>query len=264
MKSTARTPKSTPPSRSDAAAVTAAPGSERGAARIAAAYVDFVGAELGALADPVRARQMAAYMKTTMPFYGVAQPEREPVFRQMVQAMPIQNAETYEAVVSALWRQPHREDKYAALTVAQSFDGFVTPDRLPLYERMVREGGWWDLVDEIAGHLVSPLQRRHRAIVRAVMDRWIADADMWVRRAALLSQLGHKSGTDPEQLFDYCLRCAPEKAFFIRKAIGWALRDYSYASPEAVYAFLEQHRAQLSPLSVREGAKQLARSGWDL
>ena len=88
-----------------------------------------------------------------------------------------------------------------------------------------------------------------------------ADADLWVRRAALLSQIRHKEVTDERQLFAHCLRCAPDQAFFIRKAIGWALRDYSYTAPHSVRDFLLAHRGRLSGLSFREGAKQLIRTG---
>ena len=219
---------------------------------------------LAAYADRRRAKEMARYMKTDMPFYGVPQPEREPVMRDVMKRYAIPDAATYEAVVAALWGLKHREEKYAALGVAIGKKQFITMASLPLYERLIREGAWWDLVDEVATHLISPLHKRERAQMRPIMDGWIGDDDMWIRRSAILSQIGHKHDTDADQLFGYCLHCAAEKEFFIRKAIGWALRDFSYAAPEAVNAFLTEHRDALSGLSYREGAKQLVRSGWTL
>ena len=94
-----------------------------------------------------------------------------------------------------------------------------------------------------------------------MMDEWISDPDFWIRRSAILSQLRHKKETDSKRLFSYCLAQADETEFFIRKGIGWALREYSYANPDAVKKFLLNNRKRLSNLSFREGAKQLVKSG---
>ena len=204
---------------------------------------------------------MAAYLKTSMPFYGVMKPDRAPIHQQMKKRFAPSNRRAYEAGVRALWRLPHREEKYAAIVFARQSDVFITADSLPLYERMIREGAWWDLVDDIAVNLAGRAQYKQRPLVRPIMRLWIDDEDLWIRRAALLSQNRHKEKTDPQQLFQHCLRRADEKEFFIRKAIGWALRDYSYTAPEAVRDFLLAHRERLSGLSFREGAKRLTRAG---
>jgi len=204
---------------------------------------------------------MAAYMKTQMPFYGIQKPARVPVLREMKKRFPPQTRRDYETAVLALWRLPHREEKYAALEFAALWPDFVTAASLALYEKLIREGAWWDLVDPAATALVGRALRKERPTVRQAMDKWIDDEDFWIRRAALLSQIGHKEKTNQRQLFRYCLRRAHEEEFFIRKAIGWALRDYSYTAPEAVRSFLLNHRDRLSGLSFREGAKQLARCG---
>lgn len=135
------------------------------------------------------------------------------------------------------------------------------PDLLPLCERMVREGAWWDLVDGIAAWWVSPLYAAHRKTVRAVLDSWRRDESLWLRRAVLLAHLHHKEHTDEAALFADVRALMHEEAFFIRKAIGWALRQHSYVAPAAVAAFLTTHRRQLSGLSYREGAKVLRRQG---
>ena len=226
-----------------------------------AELVRFVQSRLAPLACAENARAMAAYMKSEMPFYGVKTPDRRPISREAVRRFPPEDRQAYERGVLALWRLPHREEKYAAIAYARGFRAHIGLASLPLYERLVREGRWWDFIDEIAAHLVGKVLLDHRDDVRPLMDRWVADDDMWIRRTAILSQLRHKQRTDAERLFAYCLARAHEKEFFIRKAIGWALRQYSYAAPEVVRNFLVEHRDRLSPLSVREGAKRLAREG---
>jgi 3-methyladenine DNA glycosylase AlkD len=215
-------------------------------------------------ANPRLAGPMAAYMKTSMPFYGIQKPERLPVYREMKRRFTPAGREEYEAGVLALWALPHREEKYAAIEFARQHEAFITTESFALYEKLVREGAWWDFVDDVAIRLAGRAQLRQRAQVRPIIRAWIDDEDFWIRRTALLSQVLHREQTDEKQLFDHCLSCAAEKEFFIRKAIGWALRDYSYAAPRNVARFLRENREKLSALSYREGAKQLARSGFDL
>src|SRR5205814_1691733 len=141
---------------------------------------------------------------------------------------PPRNRNEYEANVLELWKQPYREEKYTALSYAGKFKAFVNIDSVPLYERLIREGAWWDFVDDIATHFVGEVLLRDRQRMKPIMDEWIRDDDMWIRRSALLAHNRHKRETDEEQLYDHILHCADEKEFFIRKAIGWALREYSY------------------------------------
>ena len=230
-------------------------------AKLERAVVEFVRSKFEALADPVKAGPMAAYMKTDMPFYGIQKPDRETVHRELKKRFIPSNRREYEAAVRALWELPHREEKYAAIEFAIMHEPFITPASLPLYERLVREGAWWDLVDGVAVVLVGGVLLRERAKVKPLIEEWVEDEDLWIRRTALLAHNKHRKKTDYQQLFDHCLRRAPEKEFFIRKAIGWVLREYSYAEPERVRDFLTNHRCVLSGLSYREGAKQLARSG---
>ena len=219
--------------------------------------VRFVQTRFRALANPRKAGPMAAYMKTDMPFYGVQKPARVAVLREAKAKFPIETRSQYESAILALWKLPHREEKYAAIWIAQGFDEFIVPASLPLYRRLIVEGAWWDFVDDVAIRLVGRLTLDHRSKLAPIMDRWIDDKDMWLRRSAIISHIKHKKETDEEQLFDHCLRRAHEKEFFIRKAIGWALREYAYTAPEAVRKFVIEHRAKLSPLSFREASKHL-------
>jgi 3-methyladenine DNA glycosylase AlkD len=219
----------------------------------------FITRELERLADPERAGPMAAYMKTTMPFLGVQAQDRRGLAREVKRRFPIADRADYEAAVAELWALPYREGKYMAIAVAQLAPAHIGPASLPLYERMIREGAWWDFVDEIAQHLVGTVVLKHPAEAWPVMDAWIADPDTWIRRTAILCQNRHKQRTDAGRLFRYCLARAAEREFFIRKAIGWALRQYSYTEPDAVREFLRRHGAALSGLSMREASKVLQR-----
>lgn len=224
------------------------------------ALVEFVQTEFQRLADAEKAEPMAKYMKTDMPFYGIQKPERLVVYREFKKRFRPVSTSQYKKSVLALWKLPHREEKYAAISFATAFKEFTTADSLPLYERMIREGAWWDLVDPLAIDLVGQVLLTSRSETSQVMTRWAMDDFMWIRRAAILSQNHHKGSTDQAQLFELCLQLSHEKEFFIRKAIGWALREYSYTSPDAVKEFLLKHQHKLSALSFKEGAKQLVRA----
>jgi 3-methyladenine DNA glycosylase AlkD len=135
------------------------------------------------------------------------------------------------------------------------------PESLALYRRLIVEGAWWDLVDEVATHLIRQLVLDHPSATWPEIDRWIDDETMWLRRAAIICQVGAKDRTDAPRLFEFCRRRSHEREFFIRKAIGWALREYAKTSPEAVAAFVTRHEEELSPLSRREALKHIGGRG---
>jgi 3-methyladenine DNA glycosylase AlkD len=219
--------------------------------------VEYVQSELTAMADPDKAPQMAAYLKTEMPFYGVQTPARRKLGRELKKRFPPHTADEYRAMVETLWALPHREEKYLAIGVAGAHRQFITFEQLDLYERLITEGAWWDLVDGVASSLVGRVLLLERPRTRRVLDGWIDCEDMWLRRTAIISQLEHKEATDAAMLFDYCSRRSFEKEFFIRKAIGWALRQYARVDPAAVSDYLLANRERLSGLSFREAAKHL-------
>lgn len=208
-------------------------------------------------ADPDKAAGMQAYMRTDMPFYGVQKPGRVEILRELVARFPVPDRESYQKLVLGLWDLPHREEKYLALGVARRFREHVTPLSLPLYRNLIVEGAWWDFVDEIATKLIRRLVVEQPGQTWPVVDLWIDDEDMWLRRSAILCQIGAKEDTDTDRLFGFCERRAFEGEFFIRKAIGWALREYAKTDPEAVAAFLASRRDRLSTLSYREASKHL-------
>jgi len=229
--------------------------------KTAKSLISFVQESLAEVADPINAPQMAAYMKTSMPFYGVKKPLRKPITRAIKKQFRPANRQAYERAVRGLWKLPHREEKYIALAVARMFPGYIDGESMPLFEQLIRQGAWWDFVDEVAVQLVGPVLLNERKATKPMMDEWINDDDMWIRRSAIISHIKHKQATDHRSLFRYCRERADEKEFFIRKAIGWALREYSKTDPARVRTFLHKYETCLSGLSYREGARILQKRG---
>lgn len=213
---------------------------------------------LAALAEPEKAAQMQRYMKTDDPFFGVQRPALRVVERELRQQLGRRPSwSDWETAVWSLWIGPERELRYLAIGLAKAWRAHLVPESVPVFERMVREGAWWDLVDDLAANCVGPVVLRHREVMRPVLERWIEDDDLWIRRTAILAQLKHKGETDADMLFDFCRRQAADKTFWIRKAIGWSLRQYARTDPQAVRAFLAEQGEALSGLSRREASKHL-------
>ena len=219
--------------------------------------VDLAATRLRAAADPTKAAPMAAYMKTNAPFYGVQKASRVTVEREIVRRYPPQRRADYRRAVLALWNRPHREERYLAIDYACSFPQYITVSSFPLYRKMIVEGAWWDFVDATAIHLVGRVLLHQRDAATPKISSWIDDPDLWLRRSSIIGQIGHKEATDADLLFGACRSRMHEREFFIRKAIGWALRDYAKTSPLEVREFVLANRNGLSGLSFREATKHL-------
>ncbi len=220
---------------------------------------EFISSKLAENANPEDAIHMQAYMKTEMPFYGVRSPVINEIVSDAKKLFPITTQNEYNDVITKIWSLSHREEKHISIKLARRWKQFITLDALSLYEKMIREGQWWDYIDSISQNLVGKLLEHHRTEMNSILDKWIEDDDLWIRRSAILAHNRHKQNTDQKKLLDYCLQCAHEKEFFIRKAIGWALREYSKTKPEVVSNFIEEHNELLSNLSNREGMKHINR-----
>lgn len=207
-----------------------------------------------AAADPQRAVAMAAYMRDQFPFLGIPSPRLRQIVREA--ALPTPNQEELTDLALTLWGLAEREFQYAACALLRRHVKVCDAGFLSVARQLIVTKSWWDTVDTLASHTVGPLVRRHPALV-ADMQAWIAGENMWLTRAALLHQLGYQAATDPQRLFGYCLRRADHPDFFIRKAIGWALREYAKTDPHAVLAFVHTHEGVLSGLSKREALKNL-------
>jgi 3-methyladenine DNA glycosylase AlkD len=220
----------------------------------AAEIVERIAAELAARADAGRAGPMQAYMRDQFPFLGVPSPGQKEAWRSATADLPRTLPEpTVAAAAEALWRRPGREHLYLACTLVNrhAASPAATPAFLATVERLLTSEPWWDTVDALATHAVGDLVRRH-APLRADMDRWLHGDHLWLARSALLHMNRWKAATDRDWLFAACLGRATDQDFFLRKAIGWALREYSKTDEAAVVAFVEEHRDVLSGLSRRE------------
>jgi len=208
---------------------------------------------------------MQAYMKSALPFRGVPSPERTKLLRGLFELHRQADRATWESTVRTLWDEAaYREEQYAAtaLTGHLSARGWQDVDTIGLYEHMIVTGAWWDHVDELASRRVGPILRAHPTAMVALLRRWAVDDDRWRRRTAIIAQLGSKDATDVALLADVLtanLLDGPPvtQDFFIRKAVGWALRQYARTDPGWVRAFVSTNRERLSQLSYREATKHL-------
>jgi len=219
-------------------------------------------AALREAADPVRAPQQQAYMKSSMPYLGVAVPQCRRIAASVFKAHPIQDAGAWEAAILGLWRTAaHREERYAAieLLLFERYSSWLEPTRAPMIEELVVTGAWWDYVDAIAGRGMGTMLAAHPRPVKALLRDWAKDEDVWKRRTAILAQLRAKRGTDRKLLADVIRPSIGEPEFFLRKGIGWALREYSKTDPDWVRKFVATH-PDLSSLSRREALKHLQRT----
>ena len=218
-----------------------------------AVIVEAARAGLAALADPAAAPGMAAYMKSAMPFLGVAAPARAALLRELQPLLADRAA--VRAAAEALWDGAQaREERYVATALARRLA--PEPDRLPVHRHWIVTGAWWDHVDEIASRLVGPALRADPPSVTPVLRTWIRAPDRWLRRTTVICQLGARDRTDLALLTEAIEANLDDGDFFLRTGIGWALRQHARTDPEWVRTFVATHPA-LSPLSRKEALKHL-------
>ncbi len=234
---------------------------------------------LEAAARPEKAAGMQAYMKSAMPYLGVPVPIVRKIVTSVARQFPFHSGADFDSgadfhsgadsdadteptvqlrrTAEVLWRTAEfREQRYAAMTLTGLKPAKAQLSLLPLYEEMISTGAWWDHVDEVA-HRSCDLLQAHRSVMEPVIRRWSTSDDFWFRRSAIIAQLGAKSATDPVLLLDVIIANMADKEFFVRKAIGWALRDYAKSNPVWVREFVRAHEKNLSPLSRLEALKNI-------
>ena len=218
-------------------------------------------AALEAVAEPGRAAPMQAYMRGQFVFLGVAAPQRRLAAKALLAGLQGVGAEVLLEHAQLLWQQPEREYQHVALDMLAMHRRQLLPEHIPALLDLARQRAWWDSIDGMADVVGDVLQAQLRrgGDGHAHMEGALRHADFWLRRIAMLHQLGWRGDTDARWLFDAALALAHEDEFFIRKAIGWALRDYAHHAPAAVTAFANAHRQRLSALSYREALKHQPR-----
>lgn len=200
---------------------------------------------------------MAAYMKHKFVFLGIKSDARRKLFSQFLRAHPeiVSDKAQLQAFVVDCWQQDKREIHYCAVDLLARKVKLLQPEDCALIETMVTAHSWWDTVDGIASNIIGPWLANHPDLVESTVQRWLDGDNLWLQRCCLLFQLKYKEKTDTDLLERIIKRLSTQPDFFIRKAIGWILRQYARTNPAFVKSFVG--RQKLSPLSEREALKHL-------
>ncbi len=215
---------------------------------------------LRAAADSTKALGMQAYMKSAMPYLGVPMPLFRKTIGPLLAAHLLATFEEWRDTILALWRTArYREERYAAIELAgyRRYHEFRTLRALPMYEEMITSGAWWDYVDSIATRQLGDVLREDGDAMPAILRQWAVSDNLWKRRSAILAQLHFKRETDLDLLYDCIRPSLGASEFFLRKGIGWALRQYARTDAKEVIRYVRVHEAQLSPLSKREALRHV-------
>ena len=221
--------------------------------------VDEIDAELRAHASPERAAQERAYLKSDLEHLGVSVPAIRAVAKRVAARRPALGREDLLALVQALWEGRVYERRRIAVELLEIRGDRLEASDVGLVEQLLREARTWALVDELAAVVVGGLVERHPEL-GAVLDRWASDPDLWIRRSALLALLVplRRGGGDFARFARYADGMLDETEFFIRKAIGWVLRDTARRRPELVFEWLLPRARRASGVTVREAVKPLS------
>lgn len=203
-----------------------------------------------------QAKGMCKYMRNLFPFYGIKAPLRKELVRGFIKENGKLEGEELKRFVECCWEAEHRELQYAAMDIMDRVKKKLTADFVPFVEKLILQKSWWDTVDWLAPNALGSIFSKHPELIRLNTDSWIASDNIWLQRSAILFQLKYKDQVDEALLFEYILRRADSKEFFVQKAAGWALRQYSKFNAQAVIHFIKNNE-QLAPLTKKEGMKFL-------
>ena len=199
---------------------------------------------------------MKKYMRNRFPFLGIKTPLRKTLMRQFLKESGMREEPLQTEFVRSLWQLPEREYQYAAMDYLHVSLKKLHKNDLNLMEELMTTKSWWDTVDMLAQKEVGEIAKRFPVVIDEYIESWNTSENIWLQRSSLLFQLKYKGQTDEDLLYRYIRNLADSREFFIQKAIGWVLREYSKTNPESVRIFINNHR--LAPLSVREGSKYLS------
>ena len=211
-------------------------------------------------ANPDNAAPMKKYLREQFEFLGLKAPLRRTLIKEFYAEHGPPPLDELQALVHQLWEMPYREYQYTALEFLTKCRRQLSPDYLPLLEMLITSKSWWDTVDGLAAHQVGGLFAHFPEIRDTHIGRWRQQENLWLRRTTLLFQLRYKEKTDEDLLFALIEENLVDKEFFIQKAIGWSLREYSKSNPTAVQQFVAA--TELSPLAHRESLKWMKNKGF--
>jgi 3-methyladenine DNA glycosylase AlkD len=224
------------------------------------ALISDLRAALADAGDPEKAVTQQAYMKSALPYHGITAPELKRLLRPLLTGYRPESRDEHEATVRTLWDEvTHREEWYAALAIARhrATTEWLDVEAMPLWRHLVVTGAWWDVVDEIAARLVGETLAGHRTEVTPMIRTWATDPDPWLRRTSVICQLRCGADTDLDLLRHAIDSNIDDSSFWLRKAIGWALRQYARTDPGWVRAEVARHGDRMSGLSRREATRHL-------
>ncbi|MBN2668735.1 MAG: DNA alkylation repair protein [Bacteroidales bacterium] len=201
------------------------------------------------------AEKMAAYMKNKFPFLGISSPERAEIYKIIFDQFGAPSLTEFEAIVNLFWKMPEREFHYFAMHIIEKHKRKLAPSHLEFILDLIVKNSWWDSIDWLAPHFVGKILKDFPELREEYVPQWIASDNIWINRTAILFQLKYKKDTDFNLLIEIIESLKHHKEFFVKKAIGWVLREYSKTNPEAVLQYIEQ--AQLQALSEKEGLKHI-------
>lgn len=220
---------------------------------------DLIDADLRAAGDPERAEQGRAYLKSDLEHYGTSVPGVRRVATRFRSAHPDLDHDEVMAVVDLLWEDPVHERRLAAVELLVAYGDLLGPDDVAAFERLLRHCRTWALVDPLAANVVGPVVDASRDAAD-VLDRWAVDEDLWIRRSSMLALLVplRQGAGDFDRFSRYADSMLEEREFFIRKAIGWVLRDTGKRRPELVFDWVLPRAARCSGVTIREAVKPLS------
>ena len=212
-------------------------------------------------ADSLRAKGMSNYMKQNFDFYGISSTERRNIMSEYRKEIPLPKIVTGKDLVDFMvlsWGNFPRELQYCALDIGRIYVKLLEMGDIEGIEYLITHKSWWDSVDSLAPYFAASILSRDKTIAMKKSEEWIASGNLWLQRSAVIYQLKQKSKTDTEILEHNIMALIDHKDFFIRKAIGWALREYAKTNPDFTLKFVENHKDLLSNLSIREALKHFS------
>ena len=206
-----------------------------------------------AAANAEKAGPMAAYMRDQFAFLGIQKPERKKLSREFLKAADKKTVDWN--FIFKCWEQPEREFQYLAMDYLLKLEPLLTPADMQNIRRLIVTKSWWDTIDSL-DVMVGGIALRYPEINDIILE-WSKDENFWLRRTAIDHQLTRKEKTDTELLERILVNNFGQTEFFINKAIGWSLRDYSKTNPGWVRDFIARYHGEMAPLSIREASKYI-------
>ena len=198
------------------------------------------------------AKGQEKYMRNKFEFLGIKTPLKNEILKAHYKEFGFPEKDNINDYVKFLWKQPEREFQYVAINMYEKIMKKFVPEDIEILEFMIENKSWWDSVDSIV-RLNKVYFQKFPELVKQHTGRWINSDNFWFQRSALIFQLNYRDKMDKDLMFEYIIEVADSKEFFVQKAIGWILRQYSKFNPEAVIEFVKNNK--LANLSKREALK---------